>query len=55
MINHDPSLTTPFFIVSGQTHKGVTLAGVIRTQNQVSEDISKRIATDTQAILNWWA
>jgi hypothetical protein len=55
MVNHDPSLTTPLVIVSGLTHKGVTLAGVIRTQNPVSEDISKRIATDTQAILNWWA
>ncbi len=55
MVNHDPSLTTPLFILSGLTHKGVTLAGVIRTQNPVSEDISKRIATDTQAILNWWA
>jgi len=55
MVSHDPPLTTPLVIVSGLTHKGSTLVGVIRTQNPVSEDISKRIATDTQAILNWWA
>ena len=55
MVNHDLPLTTPLVIVSGLTHKGSTLVGVIRTQNPVSEDISKRIATDTQAILNWWA
>ena len=55
MVNHDPPLTTPLVIVSGLTHKGSTLVGVIRTQNPVSEDISKRIAKDTQAILNWWA
>ena len=55
MVNHDPPLTTPPVIVFGLTHKGSTLVGVIRTQNPVSEDISKRIATDTQAILNWWA
>jgi hypothetical protein len=55
MVNHNPSLTNPLVIVSGLTHKGVIFAGVIRTQNPVSEDISKRIATDTQAILNWWA
>jgi hypothetical protein len=54
MVN-DPLLTTPLVIVSGLTHKGSTLVGVIRTQNPVSEDISKRIASDTQAILNWWA
>jgi hypothetical protein len=55
MVNHDPPLTTPLVIVSGLTHKGSTLVGIIRTQNPVSEDISKRIATDTQAILNWRA
>ena len=55
MVNHDLPLTTPLVIVSGLTHKGSTLVGVIRTQNPVSEDISKRIATDIQAILNWWA
>jgi len=55
MVNHDLPLTTPLVIVSGLTHKGSTLVGVIRTQNPVSEDISQKIATDTQAILNWWA
>jgi len=55
MVKHDPDLTPPLIIVSGLTHKGSTLVGIIRTQNPVSEDFSKRIATDTQAILNWWA
>jgi hypothetical protein len=55
MVKQDPALTPPLIIVSGLTHKGSTLVGIIRTQNPVSEDFSKRIATDTQAILNWWA
>jgi hypothetical protein len=55
LIYHGPRLTTPLVIVSGPPHKGLALFGVIRTQNPVSDDISNRIATDTQAILNWWA
>ncbi|MDD1699941.1 MAG: hypothetical protein LUQ04_04000 [Methanoregula sp.] len=34
--------------------KGSALVGIIRTKNPVSEDISKKIAADTQAILNFW-
>jgi hypothetical protein len=42
MINHDPLLMTQLVIVSGLTHKGSALVGVIRTQNPVSKDFLKR-------------
>jgi hypothetical protein len=54
MASRDPCSDTSVVIVPGLTHKGSDLVGIIRTQNPVSEEILKKITTDTQTILNWW-
>lgn len=42
----------PGIIVFNISLKGSKLVGIIRTKNPVSEDISKKIAADTRAILS---
>jgi len=50
----DPQSEPSAVIVPGLTHKGSSLIGIIRTQNQISEEILNQITKDTQVILDWW-
>lgn len=54
MASRDPYSKTITVIMPGLSHKGSALVGIIWTQNQVPEEILKKISKDTQAILNWW-
>jgi len=50
----DQNLIIPGVMIFELKLKGSALVGIIRTKNPVSEDISKKIAADTQAMLNLW-
>jgi hypothetical protein len=51
---NDPLAETPGVALFGFTHKGSNLVGIIRTNLQIPEEISRMIEDDTKDILNWW-
>ena len=51
---NDPLAETPGVILFGFAHKGSDLVGIIRTDLQVPEEISRMIEEDTKDILNRW-
>ena len=51
---NDPLAETPGVLLFGFTHKGSNLVGIIRTNLQIPEEISRRIEEDTKDILNRW-
>jgi hypothetical protein len=51
---NDPLAETPGVALFGFNHKGSNLVGIIRTNLEIPEEISRMIEEDTKDILNWW-